>query len=276
MYRALRGDLMRNGERAGWRCWARPARSAGARSTCCAASATTSASSPSPRAGIAGEFERAGGGVAARPSPGCAVPGSGDPWPSGPEVLVEAATQPGRGHRGQRGGRRRRARRDARGAPGGEAGRAGQQGNAWSWPATWWCRRRAPAAARSSRWTRSTARCSSASPDGMRGLGRLILTCSGGPFRDWPAERVRQATVEEALRHPDLADGTEDHGGQRHARQQGAGGDRGALPLPALRTTRSRWWSTRRASSTPSWSSATAASSRSWASPRWSCRFCTR
>jgi 1-deoxy-D-xylulose-5-phosphate reductoisomerase len=34
------------------------------------------------------------------------------------------------------------------------------------------------------------------------GLARLILTCSGGPFRDWPAERVRQATVDEALRHP--------------------------------------------------------------------------
>jgi 1-deoxy-D-xylulose-5-phosphate reductoisomerase len=34
------------------------------------------------------------------------------------------------------------------------------------------------------------------------GLCRLILTCSGGPFRDWPAERVARATVEEALRHP--------------------------------------------------------------------------
>jgi 1-deoxy-D-xylulose-5-phosphate reductoisomerase len=34
------------------------------------------------------------------------------------------------------------------------------------------------------------------------GLGRLILTCSGGPFREWPAERVRDATVAEALRHP--------------------------------------------------------------------------
>jgi 1-deoxy-D-xylulose-5-phosphate reductoisomerase len=34
------------------------------------------------------------------------------------------------------------------------------------------------------------------------GIGRLILTCSGGPFREWPAERVRSATVEEALRHP--------------------------------------------------------------------------
>jgi 1-deoxy-D-xylulose-5-phosphate reductoisomerase len=34
------------------------------------------------------------------------------------------------------------------------------------------------------------------------GLCRLILTCSGGPFREWPAERVWRATVEEALRHP--------------------------------------------------------------------------
>src|SRR5688572_31543002 len=33
-------------------------------------------------------------------------------------------------------------------------------------------------------------------------LGRLILTCSGGPFREWPDARIRQATVEEALRHP--------------------------------------------------------------------------
>jgi len=34
------------------------------------------------------------------------------------------------------------------------------------------------------------------------GLARLILTCSGGPFREWPAEQVRRATVDEALRHP--------------------------------------------------------------------------
>jgi 1-deoxy-D-xylulose-5-phosphate reductoisomerase len=33
-------------------------------------------------------------------------------------------------------------------------------------------------------------------------LARLILTCSGGPFREWPAERVQQASVTEALRHP--------------------------------------------------------------------------
>jgi 1-deoxy-D-xylulose-5-phosphate reductoisomerase len=34
------------------------------------------------------------------------------------------------------------------------------------------------------------------------GLARLILTASGGPFREWPADRVWSATVEEALRHP--------------------------------------------------------------------------
>jgi 1-deoxy-D-xylulose-5-phosphate reductoisomerase len=33
-------------------------------------------------------------------------------------------------------------------------------------------------------------------------LARLILTASGGPFREWDAPRVWHATVEEALRHP--------------------------------------------------------------------------
>jgi 1-deoxy-D-xylulose-5-phosphate reductoisomerase len=33
-------------------------------------------------------------------------------------------------------------------------------------------------------------------------LARLILTASGGPFRTWEPERVAQATVAEALRHP--------------------------------------------------------------------------
>ena len=33
-------------------------------------------------------------------------------------------------------------------------------------------------------------------------LRRLILTASGGPFRDWPKERLQDASVEEALNHP--------------------------------------------------------------------------
>ena len=33
-------------------------------------------------------------------------------------------------------------------------------------------------------------------------MARLILTASGGPFREWEPERVRRATIEEALQHP--------------------------------------------------------------------------
>lgn len=33
-------------------------------------------------------------------------------------------------------------------------------------------------------------------------VARLVLTASGGPFRTWDAERINQATVEEALAHP--------------------------------------------------------------------------
>ncbi len=34
------------------------------------------------------------------------------------------------------------------------------------------------------------------------GLSRLILTASGGPFREWDPERIARATVSEALNHP--------------------------------------------------------------------------
>jgi 1-deoxy-D-xylulose-5-phosphate reductoisomerase len=34
------------------------------------------------------------------------------------------------------------------------------------------------------------------------GLRRLILTASGGPFREWPADQVDQASVAAALKHP--------------------------------------------------------------------------
>jgi 1-deoxy-D-xylulose-5-phosphate reductoisomerase len=33
-------------------------------------------------------------------------------------------------------------------------------------------------------------------------LERIILTASGGPFRTWSAERIAQATIEQALAHP--------------------------------------------------------------------------
>jgi len=34
------------------------------------------------------------------------------------------------------------------------------------------------------------------------GVRRVVLTASGGPFREWPAERMRDATPEQALNHP--------------------------------------------------------------------------
>ncbi|MBI4238476.1 MAG: 1-deoxy-D-xylulose-5-phosphate reductoisomerase [Deltaproteobacteria bacterium] len=36
---------------------------------------------------------------------------------------------------------------------------------------------------------------------------RIILTASGGPFRDWPAEAMANVTVEQALRHPNWSMG---------------------------------------------------------------------
>jgi 1-deoxy-D-xylulose-5-phosphate reductoisomerase len=39
-------------------------------------------------------------------------------------------------------------------------------------------------------------------PAADRFVSRLILTASGGPFREWPLERLRSVTPDQALRHP--------------------------------------------------------------------------
>jgi len=38
-------------------------------------------------------------------------------------------------------------------------------------------------------------------------VARMVVTASGGPFRDWPAERIENATRDEALAHPNWAMG---------------------------------------------------------------------
>jgi 1-deoxy-D-xylulose-5-phosphate reductoisomerase len=38
-------------------------------------------------------------------------------------------------------------------------------------------------------------------------IERLILTCSGGPFRTWSPEKIAEATVEQALAHPNWSMG---------------------------------------------------------------------
>jgi 1-deoxy-D-xylulose-5-phosphate reductoisomerase len=37
---------------------------------------------------------------------------------------------------------------------------------------------------------------------GAKAVSRVLLTGSGGPFRTWPAARIAEATVDEALQHP--------------------------------------------------------------------------
>jgi 1-deoxy-D-xylulose-5-phosphate reductoisomerase len=42
---------------------------------------------------------------------------------------------------------------------------------------------------------------------GTNRVRRIVLTGSGGPFRQWPLERMRDATVEEAVAHPNWSMG---------------------------------------------------------------------
>jgi 1-deoxy-D-xylulose-5-phosphate reductoisomerase len=41
----------------------------------------------------------------------------------------------------------------------------------------------------------------------MRAVERVIITASGGPFRDWPLERLAAATVHQAVAHPNWSMG---------------------------------------------------------------------
>ncbi|MGA1275616.1 MAG: 1-deoxy-D-xylulose-5-phosphate reductoisomerase, partial [Gemmobacter sp.] len=43
--------------------------------------------------------------------------------------------------------------------------------------------------------------------DDMASVERVIITASGGPFRDWPADRLARATPAEAVRHPNWSMG---------------------------------------------------------------------
>ncbi|PZO74345.1 MAG: 1-deoxy-D-xylulose-5-phosphate reductoisomerase [Sphingomonas taxi] len=40
-----------------------------------------------------------------------------------------------------------------------------------------------------------------------QGVRRIILTCSGGPFRDWTTEQMRGVTLEQAVKHPNWSMG---------------------------------------------------------------------
>ena len=38
--------------------------------------------------------------------------------------------------------------------------------------------------------------------DDSRGIEKIVLTASGGPFRDWPLDRMARVTPDQALKHP--------------------------------------------------------------------------
>ena len=62
-------------------------------------------------------------------------------------------------------------------------------------------------------------------------VARLILTASGGPFREWSAERLKRPTPGRRTRPSHVAHGTQDHHRLGDAHEQGAGGHRGTLAV---------------------------------------------
>ena len=84
---------------------------------------------------------------------------------------------------------------------------------------------------------------------------RILLTCSGGPFYGKTYDQLEHVTAADALRHPQLAHGREDHHRQRHPDEQGIGGHRGHAPV-RLPVEQVQPVIHRRVSSTPLWSSA--------------------
>jgi 1-deoxy-D-xylulose-5-phosphate reductoisomerase len=43
--------------------------------------------------------------------------------------------------------------------------------------------------------------------DNSKPIERMVVTASGGAFRDWPTERLKEATLEDALKHPNWSMG---------------------------------------------------------------------
>ena len=71
-------------------------------------------------------------------------------------------------------------------------------------------------------------------------LKRIILTASGGPFREWPNRPLRGDHHHRRAQPSDLADGQQDHHRLGHPDEQGTGSDRGALAVRSAGPTKSR------------------------------------
>ena len=49
-------------------------------------------------------------------------------------------------------------------------------------------------------WLQAIFQCIQGLPEG--GLRRIILTASGGAFRDWPVEKLKEVRAADAIKHP--------------------------------------------------------------------------
>ncbi len=66
-------------------------------------------------------------------------------------------------------------------------------------------------------------------------VARLILTASGGPFRETSVDRLAAVTPAEALNHPDLENGSAHHHRFGDHDEQGLRSDRGLLAVRLFR-----------------------------------------
>ena len=141
-----------------------------------------------------------------------------------------AARRQGRRDRQQGDAGRRRSSRDAAGARAGRRRRGRDPGDPFASPLAWL---RPIDSEHSAIW-----QCLVGEP--MDRVGVSILTASGGPFLDAPADLV-DGDPRAGPPPPDLVDGREDHDRLGDAREQGPGGHRSALAVRCRRTTRSTW-----------------------------------
>ena len=96
---------------------------------------------------------------------------------------------------------------------------------------------------------------------------RVILTASGGPFRTWPAERLRAGHAATGFAASELVDGREGHDRFRNPDEQGPRIDRGSSSVRRSRRATSTSMCIRNRSCMAWSNSATARSSRSLARP---------
>jgi 1-deoxy-D-xylulose-5-phosphate reductoisomerase len=104
---------------------------------------------------------------------------------------------------------------------------------------------------------------------------RVILTASGGPFRDWPAGKFDEIRAEDALAHPTWSMGDKITVDSATLANKALEVIETHLLFGSTSTT-SRWWFIPPPSCIRWWSSGTVRRCVRWGTRRWRCRSCTR